>query len=282
MGTDSKTDFETIALRREGAVGVLALSRPDRMNAFTSTMAREMIAALEAYDADPEVRCILVEGEGRAFCAGADIETGFGGSLGTKDLPPLHGEVRRDAGGWLNLAIYGLDTAVVAGVHRAAVGIGFTMLLPMDVVIAARGTKMAVPFTRRGIVWDGGASWLLPRVVGLGYARDWSVSGRTFLAEEAHRAGMVSELADSDDAAKTRALEIATDIAQNCSPQSIAHNKRILREALGSGGGGASLFATHLRESEALNARFASADCQEGVESFFQKRAPHFAAHTKG
>ena len=271
-----RTRRHTVDAERGLQVGVLTLYRPERLNAFSATMAREMIAALEDFDADPAVRAIVLQGEGRAFCAGADIEGGFAGSVQGADHPPVVDGVMRDAGGWLNLAIWEVDTAVVAAAHGAAVGIGFTMLLPADYVVAAEGTKMSVPFTRRGIVFDGAASWFLPRIVGLATARDWALTGRTFRAEDAYRAGLVRQLEPDAAAARARALEVATDIALNCAPQSVALNKRLMRLSLNSA---AELWPIHMEESRLLGARFASPDCAEGVSSFFEKRAPKFAAN---
>ena len=275
---------DTISLDRDGAVAILTLSRPDRMNAFNLAMCREMIEALHDLDANPAVRAIVVKGEGRAFCAGADIEGGFGGSVAsTIDPPPTVDGIIRDSGGWLNLEIWNLDTPVIGAVHGAAVGIGFTMLLPMDFVIAAEGTKMAIPFTRRGIVFDGAASYFLPRIVGLQVARDWAITGRTFLAEEAHRAGMITELVPDAGAAHARALELAQDIAENCSPQSVALNKQLLRLSITNQQGAYETAAmnVHMKESETLNARFVSPDCAEGVTSFFEKRKPVFQDYKK-
>ena len=273
---------ETLKTRRDGPVGVLTLSRPDRMNAFNLTMCHEMIAALKEFDADPDVRAIVVHGEGRAFCAGADIEGGFGG-MNTATPPPTENGILRDSGGWLNLEIWELDTPVVAAVHGAAVGIGFTMLLPMDFVVAAEGTKMAIPFTRRGIVFDGAASYFLPRIVGLAKARDWAITGRTFRAEEANEAGMITELAADGEAALDRAMEMAADIAVNCSPKSVALNKRLLRASVENrlGDYDTARKNLHMMESEMLNARFVSPDCAEGVRSFFEKRKPEFAPYSK-
>ena len=271
--------YETIRTRVENRVGVLSLHRPERMNAFTFTMAREMIAALEGFDADPGVRAIVVHGEGRAFCAGADIEGGFGGDrFAGGEKPPTVDGIQRDSGGWLNLSIWNIDTPVIGAVHRAAVGIGFTMLLPMDLIVAATGTKMAIPFTRRGIVFDGAASYFLPRIVGLAKTKDWSLTGRTFLAKEAQAAGMVTEIAADAEAALARAMEMARDIADNCAPESVALNKRLIRQAVENAAGAyeTALMNAHLRESDVLNARFVSEDCAEGVASFFEKRAPVF------
>ena len=269
-------DFNTIRVGVESRVATLTLHRPDRMNAFTAEMGAEMVEALETLDRDPNVRAIVVTGDGRAFCAGADIEGGFGSIQSRDHLPDPVDGVDRDMGGVLNLAIYNLDTFIVGAVNGAAVGIGFTMLLPMDMIVAAEGAKMAAPFTRRGIVFDGASSFLLPRLVGWAVARDWSLTGRTFRAEEAKDARLINDVVPKAEVLP-RALEIARDVATNCSPQSVAINKRLLRQSLE----GASPMDLHMAESRELNARFVHPDCAEGVESFFEKRSPEFEAHTK-
>ena len=270
------SDYNTIRVEVEDRVGVLTLSRPDRMNAFTAEMGAEMVRALEGLDRDPEVRAVVVTGEGRAFCAGADIEGGFGSIASAEHLPEPVDGVQRDTGGVLNLAIYGMDTFVVGAVNGAAVGIGFTMLLPMDTIVAAEGAKMAAPFTRRGIVFDGAASFLLPKLVGWARARDWALTGRTFRSEEAKEAGLVNELRPAADVLG-RAMEVARDVAANCSPESVAINKRLLRESLE----GAGPMALHMAESRELNARFVHPDCAEGVQSFFERRTPEFRGYSR-
>lgn len=254
----------------------ITLNRPEKMNAYHAAMHDELVRAIQDADKNPDVRCIVLTGAGKMFCAGADLESGFS-DLATNPHK-MHG-ISRDYGGMLNLAIFECNTAIVAAVNGNAVGIGLTMLLPCDIRIASSETKFAIPFTRRGIVFDGGASWMLPRLVGWGVAQRWAVTGETFKSDEALRTGLVHELAAPDEVL-SRAMEIARDIAQNCAPQSIAQNKQLMRASLRdsykyeSGAMGA-----HLMESAMLNKRFVSDDCKEGVMSFFQKRPPEFNPH---
>lgn len=269
---------EVITVTRDDAIEIITLNRPEKMNAYSVTLHNALVKAIDTADTDPDVRAIVITGAGRAFCAGADIEGGFGGAGLATDAPVLDG-INRDYGGMLVLRIWECDTPVIGAVNGTAVGIGATMLLPMDIKIAAAGAKMGFPFSRRGIVFDGAASWFLPKVVGLSRAQHWIATGEIFKSEDALAAGMVSDLCDKD-AVLPRALEIAKDIAANCSPQSMAKNKQLLRASLtGATGYGGGPMGAHMMESEMLSERFASDDCREGVMSFFEKRSPNFKAN---
>lgn len=251
-------------------VRLITLNRPEVMNAYNGALFLALMNAIEQADQDPRVRVIVVTGAGKAFCAGADFREGFA-MLSEKAQTFMDGDVARDSGGVMNLAIYNCDTPIIAAVNGAAVGIGATMLLAMDIRIASNQAKFAFPFTRRGIAFDGAASWLLPRMVGLSKAQEWSLTGRLIMADEAHASGYIQILTEPDDVLKT-AMTLAQDMAQNCSPESVAVNKRLLREAYD----GRGPYAAHIEESKALNLAYKSADCMEGVASFLQKRAPKF------
>lgn len=269
------TDYKTITLTRDGEneqVAILTLNRPEAMNSFNVDMCYEMIDALKASDSDPSVRVIVVTGAGRAFCAGADISQGFD-AVAPHEVDEETG-IGRDLGGVLNLEMFNLDTPIIAAINGAAVGIGATMTIPMDIRIASEKSKFAFPFARRGIVFDGAASWFLPRLVGFAKASEWILKADIIMADEMHRAGLISEVHAPEDVL-SRALELARDIAVNCSPASTATNKRLLRASMYGSGEGAA-YAMHLKESELLTEAFASHDCREGVTAFFEKRAPKF------
>ena len=172
---------------------------------------------------------------------------------------------------------------VVTGAGRAfgaAVGVGATMTMPMDIRICSERSKWAFPFARRGIVCDGAASWFLPRLVGWAKANEWILRASILTADEMQRAGYVSEVQPVENVL-SRALELARDIAVNCSPTSTANNKRLLRQSMmGYGALEEAAFAAHMTESRMLNAAFVSADCEEGVRAFLEKRAPKFADRT--
>lgn len=257
------------------AVCLLTLNRPEAMNSYNMALHTAMLGAIQAADADPSVRVIVITGAGRAFCAGADISEGFA-SAGVDSVPEMHEGIMRDAGGILNLAVFECDTPIIAAVNGAAVGIGATMLCPMDIRIGSNKAKYAFPFARRGIVCDGAASWFLPRLVGFAKANEWILKASFISPEELHRTGFFSEICDPEDVLPT-ALNLARDIAVNCSPTSTANNKRLLRTSmLGGGTLGDAPFGLHMMESDMLSKAFVSPDCAEGVQSFLEKRAPKF------
>jgi len=257
------------------SVMLLTLNRPEAMNSYNMALHDAMLEAIQQGDADPSVRVMVITGAGRAFCAGADISEGFGSS-GVDAVPEMHNGIMRDAGGILNLAVFECDTPIIAAVNGAAVGIGATMLCPMDIRIGSNKAKYAFPFARRGIVFDGAASWFLPRLVGFAKASEWILKASFIPAEELQQAGFFSEICDPEEVLP-RALELARDIAVNCSPTSTANNKRLLRASmLGHGTLDDAPFGQHMMESEMLNKAFVGPDCAEGVQSFLEKRPPEF------
>lgn len=273
------TDYSTILISRDEAnpaIAILTLNRPEAMNSFNTVMFRELQKAYTELDKDPSVRVIVVTGAGRAFCAGADISDGFG-SAGLSTKPTVHEGVVRDAGGELVLDMFNVDTPIIGAINGHAVGIGATMTMPMDLRICSEKTKWAFPFARRGIVFDGAASWFLPRLVGWSKANEWILKADIISPDEMYRAGYVSEIHLADQILP-RALELAREIAQNCSPTSTANNKRLLRQSMmGHGVLEQAAFMSHIAESKYLNAAFVSPDCHEGVRAFLEKRPPNFA-----
>ena len=280
------TTYSTLLISRDAeleSVAILTLNRPEAMNSFNRTMFRELQSAYKQLDSDPSVRVIVVTGAGRAFCAGADISNGFGASgAGLSEELSMHEGVMRDAGGELVLDIFEVDTPIIGAINGHAVGIGATMTMPMDIRICSEKTKWAFPFARRGIVSDGAASWFLPRLVGWAKANEWMLKADIISPDEMYRAGYVSEV-HPPEAVLTRALDLARDIAQNCSPTSTANNKRLLRKSMmGHGLLEEAAFISHIEESKYLNAAFVSADCKEGVKAFLEKRPPNFKDRSDG
>src|SRR5436190_7280227 len=263
-------EFEDI--RYEVADGVLqiTLNRPDRLNAFTGKMGRELIAAFDRADADDDVRAVIVTGEGRGFCAGADL----GGGGETFDSGELQGDgdgVPRDTGGQVSLRIYASTKPVIAAINGPAVGVGITMTLPMDIRLAVEGAKIGFVFTRRGIVPEACSSWFLPRIVGISQAMEWVATGRVFDAQEALAGGLVRSVHQPDELLPA-AYALAREIAENTAPVSVALGRRLLWRMLGAD----HPMAAHRADSKAMYSRGQSADAREGVQSFLEKRPAAF------
>lgn len=259
-----------------GSVAIMTMNRPEAMNSFNMAVFQKMMATFAELERDNSVRAIVLTGQGRAFCAGADISDGFGSAGLDFEAERVDG-VPRDTGGVLNMAIARLDTPVIAAMNGSAVGVGLTMTLPCDIRIAARKAKYAFPFVRRGIVFDGAASFYLPKLVGFSKAAQWSLTGAYIDPEDGLSAGLFSELHDNEDVLP-RALELARVIAVNCSPEAVSQNKRLLRATmLGHGALATEPFAAHMEESALLEKAFVAPDCEEGVRAFLEKRAPNFA-----
>ena len=259
-----------VLITNKGAVRLLTLNRPEKLNAYNVALHSALLAAIDAADNDPAVRVIVVTGAGRVFCAGADFEAGFNSFADTDAVDMIDG-VKRDLGGVLNLRIHACDTPVIAAINGSAVGIGATMTIPMDIRIASNKAKFSFPFARRGIVFDGAASYFLPRLVGFAKATEWILKADLFSAQDALDGGFMTELTEPEDVLP-RALELAQDIAQNCSPESVAKNKRLLRASMSGNGP----MAAHTLESKMLAEAFVSHDCAEGVQAFLEKRVPEF------
>lgn len=258
-----------ISVEVEDKILTITLNRPDRLNAFTNVMRDELIAAFDQADADDNIRCVIVTGEGRGFCAGADL--GDGGDTFNTDREGQDGAVWRDGGGQVSLRIFESKKPVIAAINGPAVGVGVTMTLPMDIRIASTTAKFGFVFSRRGIVPEACSSWFLPRIVGIQQALAWTFSGRVFPAEEALKGGLVQEVTDPDDLLP-RARAIATEIAENTAPVSVALTRQMMWRMLG---------ADHPMEAHKIDSRGIaqlgiSPDVKEGVESFLEKRAPEF------
>jgi len=273
--------FETIRTAVEDGILTITLHRPDRMNAFTPVMMRELIAAFDLADTEDAVRAVIMTGEGKAYCAGADLGAG-GATFDYAKRPdrleqgsPIRddGSVDyshpgvRDGGGRLTLRIFNCKKPVIGAINGAAVGIGATMTLPMDFRLASEGARFGFVFTRRGIVPEAASSWFLPRLVGISQALDWCYSGRLFGAEEALNGGLVRSLHAPDDllpAARAFAKELTADSA----PVSIALTRQMMWRMLGA----EHPMMAHRLDSRGIWSRGQSDDAKEGVSSFLEKR----------
>ena len=269
-------DCQHILCEMDGPFMVLTLNRPDKLNAYTGMMGSEIEHAFRAADADDEVRAIIVTGAGRAFCAGADVSGGAksfdtsgthgAGVFGNRGPQAGSGKGR----GFVD-AIFSCRKPSIAAINGGAVGVGITMTLPMDVRIAARGAKIGFIFARRGLVPEAGSAWFLPRLVGLPQALRWSISGRTFDADEALRGGLVSEVVEPADIL-SRAKEIAHELTDNSSPVAVALTRQMLWRCAGA----PDPYGLLAFDAKMSIERGGHADVREGVQAFLEKRAPDF------
>jgi enoyl-CoA hydratase/carnithine racemase len=268
--------FETLLYKVEDGVATITLNRPDRMNAFTARMMKDVIEVFDVTDADDAVRAIVVTGAGRAFCAGADL--GGGGATFDRTNPQALereegkvGDIYRDGGGRVTLRIYESLKPVIAAVNGAAVGVGVTMQLPMDIRLASTDARFGFVFARRGITPEAASSWFLPKVVGLQTALEWCYTGRVFSAQEAFDKGLVRSLHAPDELLPA-AYALAREIADNTAPVSVALTRQMLWRMAGAD----HPMEAHKADSRAIQARGAQGDAKEGVTSFLEKRAPQY------
>jgi enoyl-CoA hydratase/carnithine racemase len=276
--------YETITYEISECILTITLNRPEKLNAFTAVMARELIDAFERADADDEVRAIIVTGAGRAFCAGADLSAGGAtfDRMARRDRPglpkrpdgspDLSDEAARDGGGRVSLRIFSSLKPVIAAVNGPAVGVGVTMQLPMDIRLASQDARFGFVFARRGIVCEACSSWFLPRIVGISKALEWNFSGRVFSAEEALAGRLVNAVYPAGDLMPA-ARAVAREIADNTAPVSVALIRQMMWRMLGAD----DPMEAHKVDSRAIFARGASADVREGVTAFLEKRAPQFS-----
>ncbi|MEZ5143903.1 MAG: crotonase/enoyl-CoA hydratase family protein [Acidimicrobiales bacterium] len=268
--------FTEIAYEVDDGIATITLDRPDRLNAFTVTMQRELVRALDLVDADDDVRAVIVTGRGRAFCAGADL--GSGGDTFDADAQraKLDDAVAtdepaypRDFGGLVSLRVFACTKPVIAAVNGPAVGIGATMTLPMDIRLAADTARFGFVFAGRGIVPEAASSWFLPRVVGISRALEWCYRADVFPASEALDGGLVRALHPPDELLPA-ARALATDIAEHSAPVSVALTRQMMWRMLGAD----HPMAAHRVDSRGIYSTGRSADAREGVTSFLAKRTP--------
>jgi len=262
--------FEAIRYDVSSGVATIMLNRPDKMNTFTRATRDELIAAFAAADASDDVRAVIVTGAGRAFCAGADPSAG-GSTFDYAKRDDAGLEDHRDGGGRVTLRIFESKKPVIAAINGAAVGIGVTMTLAMDIRIASSAARFGFVFARRGIVPEACSSWFLPKVVGLSQAAEWLYSGRVFGADEARAGGLVSRVVPPEQLLPT-AIAIAREIADNTSPVAVALSRRMLWRMAGAD----HPMEAHKVDSRGIFAMGASPDVREGIAAFKEKRPAKF------
>jgi enoyl-CoA hydratase/carnithine racemase len=258
-------EYQQISYQVDGQVLTITLNRPDRLNAFTTRMMTELLDAFDRADSDDEIRAVIITGRGRGFCAGADL----GGGPSTFDYP--EGEEARDGGGRVALRVFDSAKPVIAAINGPAVGVGITMTLPMDVRLASTNARMGFVFARRGVVPEACSSWFLPRVVGISRAVEWVATGRVFPASEALDGGLVRAVLPPEEllpAART----LAAEIAGNTSAISVALARQMMWKMLGAD----HPMEAHKLDSRLMRATGKTADAEEGIASFLEKRPPRF------
>jgi enoyl-CoA hydratase/carnithine racemase len=274
--------FETILYEIDDDIATITLNRPEIYNAMGPLMLEELLASFDQANADDAVRAIIVTGAGKGFCGGADLSRGFGKKpeLDVKAVPTTRqsdepidygSEAARDGGGKLALKIFGSLKPVIGAINGAGVGIGASMLLPMDIRIASEKGRLGFVYARRGIVFECCSSWFLPRIIGIAKTLELSLTGRILAAQELKDVGLVSQVVTPENLLPT-ARAIAREIADNTAPVSIA----LMRQMAWRGLGMDHPMDAHRIESRGIYTRGRSADSKEGVSSFLEKRKPNF------
>ncbi|NIB41151.1 crotonase/enoyl-CoA hydratase family protein [Pseudomaricurvus alkylphenolicus] len=274
--------YSTINYALDNHVLTITLNRPEQMNAFTVTMADELVDAFKRASADDEVRAVVVTGAGKAFCAGMDLSVD-GNVFGLDEtLRPTMEDMEnrfddpdfvsavRDTGGLVTLAIYDCTKPVIGAINGAAVGIGATMTLAMDIRLMSEKARIGFVFNKIGITPEACSTWFLPRIVGISKALEWTYSAEILSAEQACEGGLVKEVVSADQLLD-KAYAMARHIADNASPVAIAMTRQMMyRNAA----------MPHPRDAHKVDSLAifyqSLADGREGVNSFLEKRAPQF------
>jgi enoyl-CoA hydratase/carnithine racemase len=260
--------YEEIACEIGERIATITLNRPDRLNAYTSTMRRELAAAFRQCDADDGVRVVIVTGAGRGFCAGADMSEGSN-AFDRADREQYQEQVRRERAA--DIRPWEMTKPIIAAINGAAVGVGITMTLQWDIRIAAESAKIAFAFVRRGVMPEALSTWFLPRLVGVSRAAELLFSGRTLSAREALDFGVVGRVVPDAELMPT-VRSLAEDIAQNAAPVSVALTKRLIWH---------NLTEPDLQRAEDIESRLfwwtgTQPDAREGVRAFLEKRTPQW------
>jgi enoyl-CoA hydratase/carnithine racemase len=265
---------ESVLYEVRGAIAVLTLNRPERLNALTDEMQVRYMDLLDEAAADPDVRVIVVTGAGRGFCAGADVQLlqdiGDRPARATAD-GRRSATPRRPV--WRATTV---PKPVIAAINGACAGLGLVHALLCDLRFAADGAKLTTAFARRGLVAEHGVSWVLPRLVGPARALDLLLSGRTFLADEAAALGLVNAVVPPERLLD-HTFAFADELATWSSPSSMAAMKRQVW-----GDSGKSLAAATADADVLMAQSFNGGDFKEGVASYVEKRPPHFAPLERG
>jgi enoyl-CoA hydratase/carnithine racemase len=263
--------YETLVLTVAEHVATIELNRPEHLNSITSQMVDELVAVFAQTNDDPDVRAVVVTGRGKAYCAGADL-SGGSRSLDAEERGWAD-EVDdfRDGGGLITLNIFASTKPVIGAVNGVAAGLGATMLLPMDFIMAAESARFGFVFAKRGIVPEACSTWFLPKKVGLSKAAEWFYTGRMVSSAEALDAGLVRSV-HPDDELLPAAYALAREIVDNTSPVAVGMIRQMLWRFSGS---------DHPMDAHRVDSRLnyelgTTPDVVEGITSFLEKRPPRF------
>ena len=247
-------------------VATLTLNCPDRMNTISGPMLNLLTELLLKADRDRDVRCIILTGVGRAFCAGLDLRGATSGSTG---LSGASSSTNLDLRSTPPTVLFNLDTPTICALNGSAAGYGMDTALGCDIRIMAEGAKMAAAFTKRGILPESGGTWLLPRLLGWSKAAELIFTGRTLSAQECVDMGLASRVVPASElAAVARAL--ALEIAGNA-PLAVQASKRMMRMGLSEG------FDEHVHHVFLqLLPLLRTDDALEGMKAFMEKRPADF------
>ncbi len=261
--------YETLLTDLADGVMTVTLNRPDKLNAFNTMMSRELIDFFQRANTMDEIRAIVVTGAGRAFCAGADISGGSGAFQVWNDGNKPQ---KREASDSITLAIFNCLKPIVAAINGAAVGVGITMCLPMDIRMISSAGRVGFVFNKRGMAMEAGSCWFLPRLVGMQQAQEWVMTAELFGADEALKGGLVRSVHAPEEllpAAQALAGKFASGAS---SAVAAAVNRRLMWSMWGA----QDLLDAVTLDLQCVGYLAAGADAQEGIKSFFEKRAPNF------
>jgi enoyl-CoA hydratase/carnithine racemase len=269
-------DYQAIRYELEGPVLTVTLNRPEKLNAYTAGMGAELADAFGRADGDDAVRVAILTGEGRGFCAGADLSAGAGsfdtteGGAGARNFGD-GAQSRSDEGAGFVHAMFNCRKPIIAAFNGPAVGVGITLALPTDIKIASDRARFGFVFARRGLAPEAASAWFLPQLVGLPQALRWCLEGKMIEAEEALRGGLISEIVEPQDLLN-RAHEIAMEIAANTAPVSVALTRQLLWRFAS---------APHPFDLLKIDGPFvqvmgSTGDVREGVSAYLEKRPPAF------
>ena len=264
--------YKELLTSQHGDTFVISLNRPEKLNAFTKTMQDELIRVFDYTDQNDDIKSVVITGEGRAFCAGADLVDGPNTFNYAEEGNRLSNDNNRDGGGLVALRIFRSKKPVIGAINGDAVGVGATMTLPMDIRIASQSARFGFVFSRRGAVPEACSSWFLPRIVGISKALDWCYTGKVFDSQEALQHGLVSDVI-SDDKLIDRALEIGASYSSKTSAISVSLARQMMWNMLAA----THPEEAHILDSMAMERMGRSPDIKEGIASFLEKRVPNFS-----